>query len=165
MCRTVLGSAVTKLKLEQKQRRASPGAFGSRGVGSVWGSGSAGILSPSARSPGSLPGRTCGASASSSVSAASSATRRRARLVRHAVHGHVHPSVQVRAEGHGGRGERRRHARWVGRQPRVRGRGCEQTDARGAVVATFSAFVAATLESWLGATTQAGRVPVAKTTS
>ena len=41
----ILGSAVTKIKLEQKEREGTAEAnSGRRNVGSVWGSGSAGVL-------------------------------------------------------------------------------------------------------------------------
>ena len=124
----VLGSAVTKLKLEQKQREGIAEArSGRRGVGSVWGSGVAGLCAVCALA-GVPPGADLWrlgfvASFCSKLSdtTASEVGKAYGRTTYMSV-----PSVQVRAEGHEGRGERRRHARGVGRQPRVRGRGCRR---------------------------------------
>ena len=53
----IFGSAVTKLKLEQKQAEGIAEArSGRRGVGSVWGSGSAGVLCALAALAGVPPG-------------------------------------------------------------------------------------------------------------
>lgn len=155
----VLGSAVTKLKLEQKQREGIAEArSGRRGVGSVWGSGSAGILCAVCALAGVPPGADlwrlgfvasfCSKLSDTTASEAGKAYGRTTYM----------STPPFKSVPRGTEGAVSVEGTLAGLAASLAFAGAAvaagQTDARGAVVATFSAFVATTLESWLGATTQ-----------
>lgn len=155
----VFGSAVTKLKLEQKQAEGIAEArSGRRGVGSVWGSGSAGVLCALAALAGLPPGPAlwrlgfvasfCSKLSDTTASEVGKAYGKTTymstppfNLVPRGTEGAV--SVEGTLAGVGASLGFAGVALALG-----------QVDGGGALIATLAAFVATTLESWLGATTQ-----------
>ena len=155
----VFGSAVTKIKLEQKQREGIAEARGGRrGVGSVWGSGVAGAVCALA-ALGAFPSRArpvpAGLRRVFLLQAERHDRQRSGQGVREN-HVPVHAAVHARAPRHGGRGGLEGTLAGVGASLFFAGVAAAlgQADVRGAAVCVFAAFVATTLESWLGATTQ-----------
>ena len=155
----VFGSAVTKIKLEQKQAEGIAEARGGRrGVGSVWGSGVAGALCALAALGGFPPGPDlfrlgfvasfCSKLSDTTASEVGKAYGKTTYLstppftrVPRGTEGAV--SVEGTLAGVGASLFFAGVAAALG-----------QTDVEGAAVCAFAAFVATTLESWLGATTQ-----------
>jgi uncharacterized protein (TIGR00297 family) len=155
----VFGSAVTKIKLEQKQKEGIAEARGGRrGVASVWGSGAAGLLCALCAVGGVPPGvdlwrlgfvaSFCSKLSDTTASEVGKAYGRTTYLstppftsVPRGTEGAV--SVEGTLAGVAASFFFAGVAALLG-----------QIDLHGAVICTGAAFVATTLESWLGATTQ-----------
>jgi len=155
----VFGSAVTKIKLEQKQAEGIAEARGGRrGVGSVWGSGIAGIACACLALAGVGPGENlwrlgfvasfCSKLSDTTASEVGKAYGKTTYM----------STPPFRSVPRGTEGA-------VSLEGTVAGIGASlgfagvaaaagQVDLTGALIATLAAFVATTAESWLGATTQ-----------
>jgi len=155
----VFGSAVTKIKLEQKQAEGIAEARGGRrGVGSVWGSGIAGIACACLALAGVGPGENlwrlgfvasfCSKLSDTTASEVGKAYGKTTYM----------STPPFRSVPRGTEGA-------VSLEGTVAGIGASlgfagvaaaagQVDLTGALIATLAAFIATTAESWLGATTQ-----------
>jgi uncharacterized protein (TIGR00297 family) len=156
----VFGSAVTKIKLEQKQAEGIAEARGGRrGVGSVWGSGIAGILCAVFAIAGVGPGvdlwRLGLRREFLQLSSAIQPRAKSAKAYGRTTYMSTPPFKPVPRGTEGA----------VSLEGTVAGIGASlffagvaaamgQVDGTGAFIATFAALRATTAESWLGATTQ-----------
>jgi uncharacterized protein (TIGR00297 family) len=155
----VFGSAVTKIKLEQKQAEGIAEARGGRrGVGSVWGSGIAGILCAVFAIAGVGPGvdlwrlgfvaSFCSKLSDTTASEVGKAYGRTTYMST--------PPFKPVPRGTEGAVSLEGTVAGIGASLFFAGVAAAmgQVDGTGAFIATFAAFVATTAESWLGATTQ-----------
>ena len=155
----VFGSAVTKIKLEQKQREGIAEARGGRrGVGSVWGSGVAGAVCALAALGGFPPGPDLyrlGFVASFCSKLSDTTASEVGKAYGKTTYLSTPPFTRV-PRGTEGAVSLEGTLAGVGASLFFAGVAAAlgQADVRGAAVCVFAAFVATTLESWLGATTQ-----------
>ena len=155
----VFGSAVTKIKLEQKQAEGIAEARGGRrGIGSVWGSGIAGIACACLALAGVGPGECLwrlGFVASFCSKLSDTTASEVGKAYGKTTYMSTPPFQRVPRGTEGA----------VSLEGTVAGIGASlgfagvavlagQADLTGALIATLAAFVATTAESWLGATTQ-----------
>lgn len=155
----ILGSAVTKLKLEQKQREGIAEArSGRRGVGSVWGSGGAGVACAALALLAAPPGADLyrlGFVASFCSKLSDTCASEVGKAYGRTTYSSVPP---FRAVPRGTEGAVSLEGTLAGLIAAaafaLAALAAGQVDARGAGIATLAAFVATTLESWVGATTQ-----------
>ena len=155
----VFGSAVTKIKLEQKQAEGIAEARGGRrGVGSVWGSGIAGIACACLALAGVGPGENlwrlgfvasfCSKLSDTTASEVGKAYGKTTYMST--------PPFQRVPRGTEGAVSLEGTVAGIGASLGFAGvaAAAGQVDLTGALIATLAAFVATTAESWLGATTQ-----------
>ena len=155
----VFGSAVTKIKLEQKQKEGIAEARGGRrGVGSVWGSGLAGVCCAIAAVAGLPPGPDLyrlGFVASFCSKLSDTTASEVGKAYGKTTYMSTPPFKSVPRGTEGA----------VSLEGTVAGiaaslffagvaAGLGPTDLKGAAICAFAAFVATTFESWLGASTQ-----------
>ena len=155
----VLGSAVTKLKMKQKQAEGIAEARGGRrGIASVWGSGVAGALCAACALSGVAPGAEAfrlGFVASFCSKLSDTTASEVGKAYGKTTYMSTPPFKSV-PRGTEGAVSLEGTIAGVVASFFFAGVGVVvgACDANGAVVATFAAFIATTLESWLGATTQ-----------
>ena len=155
----VFGSAVTKIKLEQKQAEGIAEARGGRrGIGSVWGSGIAGIACACLALAGVGPGEClwrlgfvasfCSKLSDTTASEVGKAYGKTTYMST--------PPFQRVPRGTEGAVSLEGTVAGIGASLGFAGvaAAAGQADLTGALIATLAAFVATTAESWLGATTQ-----------
>ena len=155
----VLGSAVTKLKLEQKQKEGIAEArSGRRGVGSVWGSGIAGVVCALAvltGAPGGMEAWRLGFVASFCSKLSDTTASEVGKAYGKTTYLSTPPFTRV-PRGTEGAVSLEGTLAGVAASAVFAGvaLGAGQVDLYGAVIAVAAAFVATTFESMLGATVQ-----------